>query len=63
VPFVELDLIYHQPGWQPLPAEEFRRRVADTVNMSRSGERWISGHHTFNSFRRAANRDGVSMGA
>jgi adenylate kinase family enzyme len=27
VPCVELDGIYHQPGWQPLPAEEFRARV------------------------------------
>jgi adenylate kinase family enzyme len=31
VPFVELDAIYHQPGWQPLPREEFRARVADAV--------------------------------
>jgi len=28
VPWVELDAIYHQPGWQPLPADEFRARVA-----------------------------------
>lgn len=25
---VELDSIYHQPGWNPLPDEEFRARVA-----------------------------------
>jgi adenylate kinase family enzyme len=37
VPFVELDSIYHQPGWQPLPAEEFRRRVADIV----AGAGWV----------------------
>ena len=24
---VELDSIFHQPGWTPLPREEFRRRV------------------------------------
>ncbi len=29
MPFVELDSIFHQPGWAPLPAEEFRRRVAE----------------------------------
>ncbi|GGM61716.1 shikimate kinase [Dactylosporangium sucinum] len=27
VPFVELDAIFHQPGWQPLERSEFRRRV------------------------------------
>jgi adenylate kinase family enzyme len=37
VPFVELDSIYHQPGWQPLPAEEFRSRVADIV----AGAGWV----------------------
>lgn len=26
--FIELDSIFHQPGWQPLDADEFRRRVA-----------------------------------
>jgi adenylate kinase family enzyme len=28
VPFIELDSIFHQPDWQPLPVEEFRSRVA-----------------------------------
>ena len=28
VPHIELDAIYHQPGWTPLPATEFTRRVA-----------------------------------
>jgi adenylate kinase family enzyme len=28
VPWVELDALYHQAGWQPLPVEEFRARVA-----------------------------------
>lgn len=27
VPFVELDSLYHQAGWVPLPTEEFRSRV------------------------------------
>jgi adenylate kinase family enzyme len=36
-PHVELDSIYHQPGWTPLPDEEFRRRVAAVVE----GKRWV----------------------
>lgn len=28
-PYLELDSIYHQPGWEPLPEDEFRARVAD----------------------------------
>ena len=28
VPYVELDAIHHQPGWKPLPAADFRARVA-----------------------------------
>src|SRR6266704_14545 len=28
VDFLELDSVYHQPGWEPLPTPEFRRRVA-----------------------------------
>ncbi len=27
VPHIELDSIFHQAGWQPLPAEDFRARV------------------------------------
>jgi adenylate kinase family enzyme len=37
VPFVELDAIYHQTGWQPLPPEEFARRVEAIV----AGEGWV----------------------
>jgi adenylate kinase family enzyme len=37
VPFVELDAIYHQPGWQPLLAEEFHRRVGSIV----AGAGWV----------------------
>jgi adenylate kinase family enzyme len=34
---VELDAIFHQPGWTELPREEFRRRVGDRA----SGPRWV----------------------
>ena len=40
---VELDSVFHQPDWVPLPREEFRRRVAAMV----AGERWvIDGNYT-----------------
>jgi adenylate kinase family enzyme len=29
VPYLELDSIYHQPGWVPLGPDEFRRRVTE----------------------------------
>jgi adenylate kinase family enzyme len=35
--FLELDSVFHQPGWVPLPDEEFRRRVGDAV----AGQRWV----------------------
>lgn len=31
VPHLELDAIFHQPGWTELATEEFRRRVADEL--------------------------------
>ncbi len=37
VPHVELDAINHQPGWTPLPREEFRARVSDIV----SADGWV----------------------
>ncbi|HEV2377542.1 MAG TPA: hypothetical protein VGS19_35925 [Streptosporangiaceae bacterium] len=37
VPHVELDAIYHQPGWAGLPVAEFRSRVADLV----AGQGWV----------------------
>lgn len=37
VPFVELDAIFHQPNWSPLPAEEFRRRVGEVA----AGDGWV----------------------
>lgn len=41
--FLELDSVFHQPGWVPLPREDFRRRVAAAV----AGERWvIDGNYT-----------------
>jgi adenylate kinase family enzyme len=31
VPCLELDSVYHQPGWVPLPAEDFREAVAARI--------------------------------
>ena len=36
-PYVELDSIFHQPGWEELPTGEFRRRVAAVV----AGDGWV----------------------
>lgn len=36
-PWLELDSVYHQAGWTPLEAGEFRRRVTATAD----GERWV----------------------
>ncbi|MEM6675409.1 MAG: adenylate kinase, partial [Planctomycetota bacterium] len=36
-PHIELDSIYHQPGWKPLPREQFVARVAEVA----AGERWV----------------------
>ena len=35
--FLELDSVNHQADWEPLPIEEFRRRVAAVV----ADERWV----------------------
>ena len=35
--FLELDSVYHQADWAPLPTPEFRRRVSAVV----AGERWV----------------------
>jgi adenylate kinase family enzyme len=35
--FLELDSVFHQPNWVPLPDEEFRRRVGQAV----AAERWV----------------------
>ena len=37
MPHVELDAIFHQPNWTPLPTDEFRRRVADAI----TGDGWV----------------------
>jgi adenylate kinase family enzyme len=37
VPHVELDAIFHQPNWTPLPTDEFRQHVADAI----SGDGWV----------------------
>lgn len=37
VPHVELDAIYHQPGWTPLAQEEFARRVGAAA----AGDGWV----------------------
>jgi adenylate kinase family enzyme len=43
VPWIELDSIYHQPGWNPLPAPDFRARVEALV----AGDAWvIDGNYT-----------------
>ena len=31
VPFIELDAIFHQPGWQDLPRDEFRARITEAT--------------------------------
>jgi len=37
VPFVELDAIFHQPGWGELPRVDFRQRVRDAL----TADRWV----------------------
>jgi adenylate kinase family enzyme len=37
VPYVELDAIFHQPGWVELERDEFRARVAEVV----AGDGWV----------------------
>jgi len=39
VPHLELDSVFHQPGWQPLEREAFRERVAAFMSESEPG--WI----------------------
>jgi adenylate kinase family enzyme len=35
---IELDAIFHQPGWSPLPLEEFRARLSERLRA----ESWIT---------------------
>jgi adenylate kinase family enzyme len=37
VPHLELDGVFHQPGWEPLPADSFRAVVAAAV----AGDGWV----------------------
>ncbi len=37
LPHIELDAIFHQPGWQGLPTEEFRVKVTDELSNARHG--------------------------
>jgi adenylate kinase family enzyme len=37
VPFHELDAVFHQPGWVPLPEDQFRSRVAGLA----AGHDWV----------------------
>jgi adenylate kinase family enzyme len=37
VPYLELDGVFHQPGWEPLPEDEFRRVVGAAV----AGDGWV----------------------
>ena len=37
VPFLELDSVYHQPGWEPLAEDEFQRLVTQRV----SADGWV----------------------
>jgi adenylate kinase family enzyme len=37
VPHLELDGVFHQPGWQPLPLADFRAEVADFT----AGDGWV----------------------
>lgn len=37
IPHIELDALYHGPGWTPTPEAELRRRVAEVTAQ----ERWV----------------------
>lgn len=37
VPFIELDSIFHQPGWTDLAHDEFRRRVSEAL----TADAWV----------------------
>jgi adenylate kinase family enzyme len=38
VPHLELDAVFHQAGWVPLPSDEFRSVVAAAV----AGDGWVT---------------------
>jgi adenylate kinase family enzyme len=37
LPHVELDMIYHLPGWQQMPKDQFRERISEVA----STEEWV----------------------
>jgi adenylate kinase family enzyme len=37
VPYLELDSVFHQPGWEPLPEDEFR----GVVEAAAAGDSWV----------------------
>ncbi len=39
LPVVELDALFHQPGWTPTPEDEFRAKVAGMLDGYRDG--WV----------------------
>jgi hypothetical protein len=41
VPFVELDSIFHQPGWAELPRDEFRSRVGAMADPAMAHLRFV----------------------
>ncbi|MBY8860734.1 hypothetical protein K7711_29970 [Nocardia sp. CA2R105] len=38
IPHIELDAIHHQPGWIPMPENEFRAAVAEQI----TGRAWVA---------------------
>ena len=39
VPHIELDALFHQPGWQPTPRDEFRAKV--TAALAANTDGWV----------------------
>jgi adenylate kinase family enzyme len=39
VPHIEMDNLYHRPGWTTAPVEEFRARVQSA--LAQAGPRWV----------------------
>ncbi len=35
---IELDALFHQPGWQPLPTEQFQQATRDALQ----GDGWVA---------------------
>lgn len=36
-PHVQIDALFHQPNWEPLPTDQLREQVAQAI----SGDRWV----------------------